>query len=196
MWPHGYLGAEMNDVNWGKLAAVMGEKCDRLAAPAQFRLFAALLLDTPYVWGEENPEGTDCSGTLAFPLLMMGYNVRLTADGFLRQVYREPAANLSDLGQIAAVFYVARTRRKHGARVVEAGTAVHVTPVMGQGVVLNAQGGRLARLQPASVVESQYAERGCDAIRRRLDMSALMELHRGGRSAWGVDPIVDLMRVA
>jgi len=183
----------MDGMDWIKLSEVISHKAERLPAPAQFRLFASLLLDAPYAWGEENPGGTDCSGTIAFPLLMMGYNVRLTADGFMREIFTADAPNLSDLGQIAAVFYVTRRRKEHGSRIVPAGTAVHVTPVMGQNVILNAQGGKLARLQPPGVAADEYARRGCDTIWRRIDPVALRNAHTSGRAAWGVDPIVALL---
>ncbi len=186
----------MDGLDWIKLSEIIAQKAEHLAPSAQFRLFAGLLLDAPYAWGEEHPGGTDCSGTLAFPLYLMGYNVRLTADGFLRHIYRVEAQNLSDLGQIAAVFYVARTRRRHGSRIVDAGTAVHVTPVVGQGVVLNAQAGKLARLQAAGIVADEYARKGCDAVRRRLDDAAIKAAHATGGMAWDVDPVVQLLRAA
>lgn len=186
----------MDGLDGQKLGEILAVKAERLAAPAQFRMFACMLLDAPYAWGQENPGGTDCSGTLAFPLYLMGYNVRLTADGFMRRIYRTEAPNISDLGQIAAVFYVARTRRRHGSRIVEAGTAVHVTPVVGQGVVLNAQYGRLARLQAAGIVADEYARKGCDAVQRRLDGDALRIAHASGSAAWDVDPVVQLLRAA
>ena len=90
-------------------------------------LFHNLLAEfngTPYVWGGEDTEGSDCSGSVCASLnALFKKNIRVTADTLYKKYFtQEP----KDYGGIQAVFFLDST-----------GRAVHVCGYMGQGLFMN-----------------------------------------------------------
>ena len=79
---------------------------------------------TPYVWGEETTEASDCSGTVCAALnALYKKNIRVTADSLFRNYFTKKA---EDYNGIQAAFFLDET-----------GKAVHVAGYMGEGLFLN-----------------------------------------------------------
>ncbi len=173
------------NVDWMEYGLTEEKKVKTLGRAGQFRKFALDLLEAPYVWGGENMLGTDCSGSICFPLLCMGYRIRSTADDLLKNVFTHYVSNELDLDKIMAVFYVTRKQRNHGDRKVKKGTAIHVTPVVGKYVVLNA--GNPVILSTAKQIRLWYEKRDCEAVWREINMEAVTYHSEEGDMLYGVD---------
>jgi hypothetical protein len=180
-------------VEWAEYAAVMQSKVELLTPAEQYRFWCTNLVGAPYRWGEEGPLGTDCSGVISFALWMMDYDVRTTADEFLRKVFLEHAGGF-DSTEAQAYFYVTTETRQHGPQIVEPGVAIHVAPVVGEGVVVNA--GEYVTLSTARWIEAWFAQhRQTEAILRNLSWPALREVSDSQQACWGVDPILKDLRI-
>ncbi len=125
----------------------------------KFKLISLSMLYGKYVWGSEKPEESDCSGTVCLPLLIMGYNIRVTADR-LKELFKENAKGY-DENEVQAIFYL------------KDGIAKHVTPMVGKGMVVNAQGGEEIRLEKAMDVVQRYEAKGYKAVIKKLDFKDL-----------------------
>ena len=79
---------------------------------------------TPYVWGDETTESSDCSGTVCASLnALYKKNIRVTADSLYRNYFTTPA---EDYEGIQAAFLLNKD-----------GKAIHVAGYMGKGLFLN-----------------------------------------------------------
>jgi murein DD-endopeptidase len=111
----------------------------------KYQYFLLLQAGSPYGWGEENPEASDCSGGVCMSLAAAtGRLIRTTADELYRKffVIRNPGQKT-----IQAAFWVTQAGRNHGGTMVAPGTAVHIAGVVGQDSVLSAE-------EPVAVVRS------------------------------------------
>ena len=135
----------------------------------KFKLISLSMLYGKYVWGSETPEESDCSGTVCLPLMVMGYKIRVTAER-LRQLFKEKAEEY-DENEVQAIFYI------------KEGKAKHVTPIVGEGMVVNAQGGEEIRLEKALDVIKRYKTRGYEAEIKKLSFADL----EGLNEVYGLD---------
>jgi hypothetical protein len=173
---------------WAQYAAVMEEKIGMLSEAEKYRYWVTNLIGTPYRWGEEGPLGTDCSGTISFALWMMGYDLRTTADAFLHKIFTIEKDWYDDK-YAQAVFYLTREEQRHGDRVVPAKYAVHVTPLVGQGVVVNA--GDFVTVNRQESIEGWFrTHQNADPVIRAIDWGEARQLSQRGSEAWGVDPLL------
>ena len=79
---------------------------------------------TPYVWGEETTESSDCSGTVCASLnALYNKNIRVTADCLYRNYFTKEC---SDNDGIQAAFFLNNE-----------GKAVHIAGYMGEGLFMN-----------------------------------------------------------
>ena len=147
----------------------------------EFRYWCKYLLDVPYVWGAENLMGTDCSGTVCWALMRMGYDIRTTADALMRKVFTDIPTDELDYHAILAVFYVN-----------EEGVAKHVTPVVGRYVVLNA-GDSGIQLHTAAYVRELFEATGHKVIWRKLNFDNAIRLSEIAAESWEVDPMVRIL---
>lgn len=183
-------------MNWYQWEQLQKQKIASLTFEEKFRWFACDLMYADYEWGKEGLLGTDCSGSISFPLLALGYHVRLTADAYMRELFTITVdhAEAWSPEMVTALFFVTQHEARHGDRVVPAGTATHVTPVVGEGVILDAAWGKQARLRPARDAIFEYRNMGLDVIRRGMSFRTLEQLDRDGQHGWGIDePIAKLM---
>lgn len=182
----------MGTLNQLELVKCWMRRVDQGPPAERFRAFAMALLDAPYVWGAENPEGSDCSGTVCFPLWCMGFDIRVTADVLYKNLFTLPVADEEDLSKVMAVFYITREARQHFDRMAPANSAVHVTPVVGHNVVLNA--GTRLELATAREIRVYFESRGCDAVWRSIDWEKARAMSDSKQYAWDVDPVLKMIR--
>lgn len=89
-----------------------------------FKELLAEFNGTPYVWGDETTESSDCSGTVCAALnAFYKKNIRVTADTLYRNYFTKPA---EDYSGIQAAFFLNSE-----------GKAVHVAGYMGEGRFMN-----------------------------------------------------------
>ena len=173
----------MNAINWTALMEMERSRYENvLVTNAQrFRYWALKLIDAEYEMGRENILQTDCSGTVCFPLLRMGYDIRITAQELYEMIFTRPAS-YATVKHTQALFF-----RKSDGRII------HVTPFVGPDVCLNAG-------NPVSVRTAQYliqwfeSHEHAEALCRELDWDAADAISRTGQHAWGLDPSEKLLR--
>ena len=79
---------------------------------------------TPYVWGGEDTEGSDCSGSVCASLnALFGKDIRITADDLFKNRFTQEPDGYKG---IQAAFFLDKN-----------GKAVHVCGYMGQGLFMN-----------------------------------------------------------
>jgi hypothetical protein len=177
-------------INWKEWVQVEKQRYEKMTLVEKFRKFALDLEGLPYIWGNENPlTGTDCSGTICYPLLAMGYNIRTTANELFNKLFIDEPNNEYSLKSVMAVFYITEYEKQHGNRVVPKGTAVHVTPVVGLYVVLNA--GNPVKLMTAKAVRLWYEKKGCKAIWRQLNIDKLNYHSKKYDMCFGIDSFLE-----
>jgi murein DD-endopeptidase len=114
-------------IKWDKVFEQERKQFEGMAEQDKFIYFLLLQFGSPYSWGKENPEGSDCSGAVCLALYAAtGLLIRAAADDLYRRVFtkREPKAT-----DIRAAFFIDGS----------AGKAVHAAGLAGDGVVLNSQ---------------------------------------------------------
>ena len=168
-------------MNWTEFARQIGEINRSATAAELFRFWVCLVQDRQYRWGSESIAGADCSGTIALGLFGARYNVRLTADLYLRLLFPRSASDAFDPGDIAAIFYLANSDRGHGPGSIKKGSACHVTPIIGEGVVLDAAWEKPARIRTIAAAEKLHAGFDTTPIHAAIDWAKLETLHLSGK---------------
>ena len=171
-------------IKWDKLMENEKKQFEKMNETDKFIYFLLLQFGSPYGWGKENPEASDCSGAVCMALYAAtGLLVRTTADGLYKQVFTKvnPRA-----GDIRAVFYITKKNQKHGDRTVAAGTATHVAGFVDDGVILNSQE-PYAKVRRINEVSDWYQRNGYDVYVRGLDRDALARLAREGKARNDLD---------
>jgi len=150
----------------------------------KFIYFLLLQFGSPYGWGNENPEKSDCSGAVCMALFAAtGLLIRTTADDLFKRVFTKTNPGRGD---IQAVFYVTKKNEKHGDRTVAAGTATHIAGFVDEGVVLNSQEPH-AKVRRINDVSDWYFRNGYEVFVRGLDREALARL--AGNTVYGLDEV-------
>jgi murein DD-endopeptidase len=129
----------------------------------KYKYFLLLQYGSPYGWGKENPESSDCSGAVCLALYAAtGLLIRATADDLYRRVFT--GLNPSDLNLRAAFFIDGKT-----------GKATHMAGLVEDGIVLNSQEGG-AMLWNLDRLSKWFWDRGASTAVRGLDRAALARL--------------------
>jgi murein DD-endopeptidase len=150
----------------------------------KFIYFLLLQFGSPYLWGKENPEGSDCSGAVCLALYAAtGLLVRTTADDLYKRVFTKVNPRPSD---IRAVFYITKKDKRHGDRPAAAGTVVHVAGILEDGIILNSQE-PYAKVRRIADVSDWFQRNGHDVVIRGLDRAALKRV-AGEGLRYGIDP--------
>src|SRR5215471_6787404 len=124
-------------IKWDALMLNEKAQFEKMSEVNKFIYFLLLQFGSPYGWGKETPEASDCSGTVCMALFAAtGLLIRTTADDLFKRVFTRINPQKGD---IRAVFYVTKKQQKHGDRMVQAGTATHVAGFVDDGVILNSQ---------------------------------------------------------
>jgi murein DD-endopeptidase len=171
-------------IKWEKIFENEKKQFDKMAERDKFVYFLLLQYGSPYGWGKENPEASDCSGAVCLALYAAtGLLVRTTADDLYKRVFAKANPRATD---IRAVFYLTRKDKEHGGGYVSAGTAVHVAGVLEDGVILNSQE-PYAKVRRIADVSDWFQRNGHDVVIRGLDREALARLAAEGKTRQGLD---------
>jgi murein DD-endopeptidase len=124
-------------IKWGNLFSNEQAQFEKMSELQKYQYFLGLQYGSPYGWGEENPEASDCSGAVCMALYAAtGKLIRTTADDLYRRVFtiKSPSP-----GDIQAAFWITQKAGSHGDREVDTGTATHIAGVVGREVVLSSE---------------------------------------------------------
>jgi murein DD-endopeptidase len=171
-------------IKWNALMENEKRQFEKMNEPEKFVYFLLLQFGSPYGWGKENPETSDCSGAVCMALFAAtGLLIRTTADDLYKRVFTKinPRA-----GDIRAVFYLTKKDKKHGEGYVTAGTATHVAGILEDGIILNSQE-PYAKVRRITDVSDWYQCTGHEVAVRGLDREALARLAKEGKTVYGLD---------
>jgi murein DD-endopeptidase len=172
-------------IRWDKIFENEKKQFEKMTEQDKFIYFLLLQFGSPYSWGKENPEGSDCSGTVCLALYAAtGLLIRTTADDLYRRVFTKLNPRPSD---IRAVFYLTKKDKRHGDRAAAPGTAVHVAGILDDGVILNSQE-PYAKVRRITDVSDWFQRNGHEIAVRGLDRKALAKLAAEGKTRYGLDP--------
>jgi murein DD-endopeptidase len=171
-------------IKWDKLMENEKRRFEKMNELNKFIYFLLLQFGSPYGWGKENPEASDCSGAVCMALYAAtGMLIRTTADDLYRRVF---TVTNPKPDQIRAVFYITKKNGKHGDRMVAAGTATHIAGILENGIVLNSQE-PYAKVRQIVDVSNWYLNNGYEAAVRGLNREALAKLASEGKTLYGLD---------
>ena len=171
-------------IKWENLMANEQKQFEKMNEREKFIYFLLLQYGSPYGWGKENPESSDCSGAVCMALYAAtGFLIRTTADDLYRRVFT--AANPRP-DEIRAVFFITKNSRKHGDRTVNAGTVTHIAGIVENGIILNSQE-PYAKVRQIIEVSNWYQNNGHEVDVRGLNRGALERLAKEGRTLHGLD---------
>jgi len=171
-------------IKWESLMTNEKQQFEKLSETDKFIYFLLLQFGSPYGWGRENPITSDCSGAVCMALYAAtGFLIRTTADDLLKRVFTKVNTRQSD---IRAVFFVTRKDRKHGDRIVSAGTATHIAGILEDGIIMNSQE-PCAKVRRIDDVSREFQKEGFDVLVRGLDREALAWLAREGKTVYELD---------
>jgi murein DD-endopeptidase len=177
-------------IKWDKVFENEKKQFEKMSELDKFIYFLLLQYGSPYGWGKENPESSDCSGAVCLALYAAtGLLIRTTADDLYRRVFTKVNPRPTD---IRAVFYLTKKDKRHGDRPAAAGTVVHVAGIIDDssrledGIILNSQE-PYARVRRITDVSDWFQRNGHEAAVRGLDRSALERMVAAG-TQHGIDP--------
>jgi murein DD-endopeptidase len=172
-------------IKWDKIIENEKKQFENMSEADRFIYFLLLQFGSPYGWGKENPESSDCSGAVYLALYAAtGLLIRTTADDLYRRVFTKVTPRSSD---IRAVFYLTRKDRKHGDGYAAAGTVVHVAGILEDGIILNSQE-PYAKVRRITDVSDWFQRNGHEVAVRGLNREALAKLAAEGKTRYGLDP--------
>jgi murein DD-endopeptidase len=170
----------MMGIKWDAVFNNERRQFEKMSEAEKFNYFLLLQYGSPYGWGKENPESSDCSGAVCLALYAAtGLLIRTTADDLYKRVFtvKNPGPSM-----IRAAFFVSG---KDGA-------ASHVAGLVDQsdnkaaGVVLNSQEGG-ARLRSLEYISAWFWNQGYATAIRGLDKTALEKLARDNNTRYELD---------
>ncbi|MDR0314212.1 MAG: C40 family peptidase [Treponema sp.] len=172
------------NINWKALSEFEKVKFEKMNETDRFIYFLGKQYGSPYGWGKENPEKSDCSGAVCMALFAAtGLLIRTTADDLLKRVFTKVNPRQGD---IRAVFYVTKKDGRHGDRMVAAGTATHVAGILEDSIILNSQE-PFAKIRRITDVSDWYQRNGHEVVIRGLDREALARLAKEGKTVYDLD---------
>jgi murein DD-endopeptidase len=183
-------GGNFMAIKWDVIFENEKRQFEMMTEQDKFIYFLLLQFGSPYSWGKENPEGSDCSGAVCLALYAAtGLLIRTTADDLYRRVFTRVNPRPGD---IRAVFYLTKSGKKHGDGYAAAGTAVHVAGILDDssrlddGIILNSQE-PYAKVRRITDVSDWFQRNGHEATVRGLDREALVKLSAEGKTRYGLD---------
>ena len=173
------------NIKWDRVMENEKRQFEKMSELNKFIYFLLLQFGSPYGWGKENPESSDCSGAVCMALYAAtGHLIRTTADDLYKRVFTELYPKPD---QIRAVFYITKKNQKHGDRMVAAGTATHIAGILENGIVMNSQE-PYAKVRQIVDVSNWYQNNGYEVAVRGLNREALARLAGSGNTIYDLDP--------
>jgi murein DD-endopeptidase len=161
-------------IKWDRLFRHEKKQFMKMTEAEKFAYFLLLQYGSPYSWGKENPEGSDCSGAVCMALYAAtGLLIRTTADDLYRRVF---TVQHPDRDIIRAAFFIEG----------KTGKAIHTAGLVDDGVVMNSQEPG-ARIRNLGDISGWFWERGSSTAVRGLDREALAKLAGEGKTRYGLD---------
>jgi murein DD-endopeptidase len=177
-------------IKWDEVFRNERRQFENMKELEKFVYFLLLQYGSPYGWGNENPEVSDCSGAVCMALYAAtGLLIRTTADELYRRVFTKINPRPGD---IRAVFYLTKKDKRHGdrydpsGRLAPAGTVVHMAGILDDGVIINSQE-PYAKIRRITDVSDWFQRNGHEAAIRGLDREALVKLAAEGKTRYGLD---------
>jgi len=172
-------------IKWNTISENEKRQFEKMNEHDKFVYFLLLQFGSPYGWGKENPETSDCSGAVCMALFAAtGFLIRTTADDLYKRIFTEINPKQS---QIRAVFYITKKNQKHVDRIAAAGTAAHVAGILEDGIIFNSQE-PYAKVRRVIDVSNWYQQNGYEVVVRGLNREALARLAGEGKTVFGLDP--------
>jgi murein DD-endopeptidase len=172
-------------IKWETVFQNEKRQFEKMGELEKFIYFLLLQFGSPYGWGKETPESSDCSGAVCLALYAAtGYLIRTTADDLYKRVFTKINPRAAD---IRAVFYINKKDKKNGDGYIAAGTAAHVAGILDDGVILNSQEGG-ARVRRITEISDWFQKSGHEVAIRGLDRDALARIAGEGKTRYGLDP--------
>lgn len=137
------------------------EKFEKSTKEEKFMLMANTFLGAKYTWGSENPLKTDCSGLICGTFILLGFDLRINAEGLRRKVFTDPTSKMYDEKRVKAVFFV------------KDGKAEHVGIVGGPNVLYHSSEGKGAMYESLSDLVERYSKYGLEPEYRELSWEDL-----------------------
>jgi murein DD-endopeptidase len=172
------------NINWNAISEQEKQKFERMGEYERFIYFLLKQFGSPYGWGKENPNSSDCSGAVCMALFAAtGLLIRTTADDLYRRFFTitNPRAD-----QIRAVFFITKKNQKHGDRVAAAGTVLYVAGILEDGIIFNSQE-PYAKVRKIIDVSDWYQRNGHEVAVRGLNREALERLAKEGKTVYDLD---------
>jgi murein DD-endopeptidase len=171
-------------IKWNYLMENEKKQFEKMSELDKFIYFLLLQFGSPYGWGKENPETSDCSGAVCMALFAAtGFLIRTTANDLFKRVFTKINPKPTD---IRAVFYVTKKDKKHGDTYVCAGSATHIAGFIDDGIILNSQE-PYAKVRRIDEVSSWYIRNDHEVYVRGLDHEALARLAKEGKTVYDLD---------
>lgn len=168
---------------------------DKQSRMVQFRQFALELVDAKqgYEWGKETPIGADCSGTISYPLIRMGYKVRVTAQEYFSSMFDQTSMPFYDDKDIdtpyAAFYFPLEQRKSMGGMTKEDYDIVHVAPMIENGVLIDADFRRdRVLIKYALDLEDELHNFGFGCVYGKLNWDIVEQ--KSGKAFYGVDDLL------
>jgi murein DD-endopeptidase len=161
-------------IKWDAVFQNEKRQFEKMTEQDKFVYFLLLQFNSPYGWGKENPESSDCSGAVCLALYAAtGVLVRVTADVLYKRVFTviNPGA-----GMIQAAFFVQE----------KTGVATHIAGILENGIILNSQEGG-ARIRRLSDISDWFQKEKQGTAIRGLDRAALERLAAEGSARNDLD---------
>jgi murein DD-endopeptidase len=172
-------------IKWSALGEAEKRKFEKMNEVQKFIYFLLKQFGSPYGWGKENPETSDCSGAVCMALFAAtGLMIRTTADDLYKRVFTviNPKPDT-----IRAVFFITKKDGKHGDRMVAAGTATHIAGILENGILLNSEE-PYAKVRQIGDVSNWYQNNGYEVAVRGLNRATLERLAKEGETVYDLDP--------
>jgi len=171
-------------IKWEVFSQIEKQKFEKMNETDRFIYFLCRMFGTPYGWGKETPEASDCSGAVCLALFAAtGLLIRTTADDLFRRVFTKVNPQKND---IRVVFYVTKKQQRHGDRMAGAGTATHIAGIIEDGIIVNSQE-PFTRIRRLTDVSDWYQRNGHEVYIRGLDREALKKLAMEGKTVHDLD---------
>jgi murein DD-endopeptidase len=175
----------VNMIKWNALVECEKRKFERMNEVQKFIFFLLKQFGSPYGWGRESPEASDCSGAVCMALFAAtGLLIRTTADDLYKRVFTVTNPRPDT---IRAIFFITKKNQKPGDRMVAAGTATHIAGILENGILFNSQE-PYAKVRQIIDVSNWYQNNGYEVAVRGLNREALARLAGEGKTVYDLDP--------